>query len=72
MGCNQYGLGVDIWSLGCIALQLATGKKVFDGSSTMDSLLSISRFLGTASLKKIIGRDENLSFTLPNIKGLGL
>ncbi|KAK6589444.1 hypothetical protein RS030_203176 [Cryptosporidium xiaoi] len=37
----------DIWSFGCVALELLTGKKIYDGSSEFDQLINILKIVGT-------------------------
>jgi serine/threonine protein kinase len=32
-GCRKYKYEVDVWSLGCILMEVATGQPYFDGKS---------------------------------------
>ncbi|TPX32468.1 hypothetical protein SmJEL517_g04486 [Synchytrium microbalum] len=41
-----YGCPIDVWSLGCILMELLTGTPIFPGTSEHDQLLLISRLLG--------------------------
>lgn len=50
---------------------MLTGKQFFYGSSNIDSLLQIGRYLGTNDLKRIKG-NESLLKVIPKIKGSGL
>lgn len=47
LGSTQYGTPVDIWSVGCIFAELATGVPLFAGKNDADQLLQIFKFLGT-------------------------
>ncbi|CAD2221022.1 hypothetical protein AGDE_03274 [Angomonas deanei] len=47
LGSTHYGTAVDIWSVGCIFAEMATGTPLFAGRNDADQLLRIFRFLGT-------------------------
>lgn len=47
LGENNYSLGVDMWSVGCIFAELATSKVLFKGDSEMDQLYKIFGVMGT-------------------------
>jgi len=47
LGVSKYATPVDIWSLGCIAAEMATSKALFPGDSEIDTLFRIFRVLGT-------------------------
>eukprot|EP00758_Cryptobia_borreli_P007386 Tbor_TRINITY_DN5288_c1_g2::TRINITY_DN5288_c1_g2_i1::g.16344::m.16344 len=47
LGSTQYGTAVDMWSVGCIFAEMATGHPLFTGKQDDDQLLLIFRFLGT-------------------------
>lgn len=47
LGSMQYGPPVDLWSVGCIFAEMATGTPLFAGKNDADQLLRIFRFLGT-------------------------
>lgn len=47
LGSPLYGPSVDIWSIGCIFVEMACGKALFPGDSEIDQLFRIFRTLGT-------------------------
>lgn len=46
LGCTWYGPEVDIWSAGCILLELLNGKAVFTGQDELTQLQAICQRLG--------------------------
>ncbi|KAJ2641985.1 kinase subunit of RNA polymerase II carboxy-terminal domain kinase I, partial [Coemansia sp. RSA 1694] len=49
LGTTLYGPEVDIWSLGCVLLELFTKKPAFQGQNDIDQLEQIFKLLGTPS-----------------------
>jgi serine/threonine protein kinase len=47
LGSPLYGPSVDIWSIGCIFVEMASKKALFPGDSEIDQLFRIFRTLGT-------------------------
>ncbi|KAJ2556414.1 cyclin-dependent kinase 5 [Coemansia sp. RSA 1933] len=47
MGSRQYDTSIDIWSIGCIFAEMATGRPFFAGTSIDDQLLHIFKIMGT-------------------------
>lgn len=47
LGSPLYGPSVDIWSIGCIFVEMATKRALFPGDSEIDQLFRIFRTLGT-------------------------
>lgn len=47
LGQNVYSPAIDIWSLGCIFAELASGNPIFQGDSEIDQLFKIFKNLGT-------------------------
>merc|ERR1719330_1931984 len=43
---NNYGPGVDMWGLGCVAAEMITGQALFPGESDLDQLFIIINALG--------------------------
>ena len=41
-----------IWSIGCIFVEMVNGRPLFPGSSESDQLLKIFKTLGTPSIKQ--------------------
>lgn len=46
---NNYGPGIDVWSVGCIFAELFLRRALFPGSSELDQLAKICEFTGTPS-----------------------
>jgi len=44
---DHYGLGVDIWSIGCIIGEMMRREPLFPGESEFQQLIAIFKFLGT-------------------------
>ncbi|KAJ2384155.1 cyclin-dependent kinase 5 [Coemansia sp. RSA 2603] len=47
MGSRKYDSSIDIWSVGCIFAEMATGRPLFAGTSVEDQLLHIFKIMGT-------------------------
>ncbi|GMF39537.1 unnamed protein product [Phytophthora fragariaefolia] len=55
VGDVSYGKGVDVWSIGCMFAEIATGLPLFPGDSDIDQLYHIIRCLG-----RITSRQQEL------------
>ena len=49
LGTSRYGFATDMWSLGCVAVEVLAQKIAFPGSSEFDMLWRIFRIFGTPS-----------------------
>lgn len=47
LGQQRYATSIDIWSMGCILAEMATGQALFPGDSEIDTIFRIFRLLGT-------------------------
>jgi len=47
LGQARYGPPMDIWSMGCILAEMATGQALFAGDSEIDTIFKIFQKLGT-------------------------
>jgi len=49
LGANRYSTSVDVWSIGCIFAEMATGMPLFPGRSDIDQIFKIFQRKGTPS-----------------------
>ena len=47
LGGSEYSVPVDIWSVGTVVSEMATGRPLFPGDSEIDQLLKIFKVRGT-------------------------
>lgn len=75
LGLNQYSIGLDMWSVGCIFGELYTRRPLFQGDSEIDQLYKIFQVFGTPNDKILPGfrkfPDYNEHFPLWEGIGLG-
>jgi len=68
LGGKQYSTPVDVWSIGCIMVELATKKPLFPGDSEIDQLYKIFKVLGTPNERMWPGVTDlpDFKLTFPN------
>lgn len=47
LGCTLYSVPVDLWSIGCVLGEMATGSPLFAGDSEIDTIFKVFQKLGT-------------------------
>ena len=52
LGANRYNTSVDVWSIGCIFAEMATGMPLFPGRSDIDQLFKIFQRRGTPTAEQ--------------------
>lgn len=53
VGDVEYGKGVDVWAIGCIFAEIATGMPLFPGESDVDQLAHIMRCFGKLTTRQV-------------------
>ena len=72
LGEENYGVEIDVWSIGCVIAEMFLGQPIFSGKSSKDQFLKIMNVLGNPSEDDINNMCSNITVTLPIIKGVGL
>lgn len=49
LGATEYGVGVDLWSMGCILAELLAGKPIMPGRTEVEQLHKIFKLCGSPS-----------------------
>lgn len=65
-GATHYSTMIDVWSVGCVLLQMMQGSPLFIGESSIDHLIEIIKVLGTPTKTQVI--DMNPSYDLNDYK----
>lgn len=47
LGCESYGYGVDIWSMGCVLAEMALGEPLFKSDCEIGQIFEIFKLTGT-------------------------
>lgn len=53
LNSTTYGCEIDMWSAGCIIVELLTLEPVFPGDSSMEQLIEIIKILGTPTREQL-------------------
>lgn len=53
LGMKGYAFPLDIWALGCVFAEMASGQPLFVGDSEIDQIRKIFRYLMDWNLKSI-------------------
>lgn len=75
LGSTKYSTEIDIWSVGCIFGEMATGKPLFPGNSPQNQLQKIFKALGTPApdcFPGIAELPEYKASTANKHKGIGI
>ena len=70
LGGTKYGIGVDIWSIGCIMAELFIGKALFYADSEIGCIFDIFKLCGTPNERSWTDLDKLPHFkkTFPKYK----
>ncbi|KAI5622967.1 cyclin-dependent kinase 18 [Silurus asotus] len=71
LGSTEYSTPIDMWGVGCILYELATGRPMFPGSTIKEELHLIFRLMGTPSEESwpgITANEEFKSYLFPLYK----
>ena len=66
-GSTNYDSQIDVWSMGCVIVELVLGRPLFPGSSPSDQLVEIIKILGTPTKEDIFSMNpqfENHKFPM--------
>lgn len=53
-GASHYTTMIDIWSVGCVILEMLNGVPVFIGESSIDHLIEIIKVMGTPTKTQVV------------------
>lgn len=68
-GAVDYTTAIDVWSAGCVFVELIVGQPIFPGESAVDQLVEIIKILGTPTRVQIQAMNPNYTdFKFPQIK----
>uniref|UniRef100_A0A8C9G3H7 mitogen-activated protein kinase n=1 Tax=Pavo cristatus TaxID=9049 RepID=A0A8C9G3H7_PAVCR len=71
LGSSEYSTQIDMWGVGCIFFEMASGRPLFPGSTVEDELHLIFRLLGTPCQETwpgISSSDEFRNYNFPKYK----
>jgi len=68
-GATNYDSQIDVWSMGCVIVELVLGRPLFPGSSPSDQLVEIIKILGTPTKEDILSMNPQFQdHKFPSIK----
>lgn len=70
MQATDYGTEIDVWSAGCIMVELLTLEPIFPGDSSQEQLIEIIKILGTPPQRylDIYQKERQTEYKIPIIK----
>ena len=68
MGVRNYGPEVDMWSVGCILVELLTRRIAFQASSLPQQLRMMTSLLGSPHPRDLVGCSSAIDFVLSQPK----
>uniref|UniRef100_A0A8C7XDF6 cyclin-dependent kinase n=1 Tax=Oryzias sinensis TaxID=183150 RepID=A0A8C7XDF6_9TELE len=75
LGSTEYSMHIDMWGVGCILYEMATGRPMFPGATVKEELHLIFRLMGTPTEETWPGigsNEEFRSYLFPQYKPQGL
>jgi len=70
LGCS-YSTEIDMWSLGCILIEMHTGEPLFSGQDEGDQIVKIYELLGAPPMHMIQSGTKGLKYFRANADGTG-
>ena len=64
MGVKHYGVEIDMWSVGCILLELLTRRIAFQANSLPQQLRMMTTLVGSPNEQDLVGCDGAMEFVL--------
>lgn len=71
LGSKNYGTAADVWSIGCILVEILIGKPFFPGNSTLNQLQTILAFTGQPLQKDIDSLEADCAETMIKSVNIG-
>uniref|UniRef100_A0A665WWZ1 Cyclin dependent kinase 18 n=1 Tax=Echeneis naucrates TaxID=173247 RepID=A0A665WWZ1_ECHNA len=75
LGSTEYSTPIDMWGVGCILYEMATGRPMFPGATVKEELHLIFRLMGTPTEEtwpSISSNEEFRSYLFPQYRPQGL
>lgn len=70
-GATHYTSMIDVWSVGCVLLEMIQGSPLFIGENSVDHLIEIIKVLGTPTKSQVIDMNPNYDlndYKFPKVK----